>query len=256
MTWPRDLTARRLPLDDLEGLTRRHHRPRAPTGLRRRARHRWADPRDGCSSSSHMVKPLRRVEWIGGQIPARQRQAGISLQARRISLQSSRGAGETSRRREGVVDGALRARAGQGLGGVGAADVARVLAGRPYCRVNNCGGWLTPRRRSWSCRSRRLIMNGRCLRRPWRGCWTRSRPPPRPRRRRRTAPIGSGSLPGPGAGGSPRCRRPRRAGALPHRGRRRTDRHRQVAVRPRHPHPVGGEHQPGAHRRRPRPTRP
>jgi len=58
--------------------------------------------------------------------------------------------------------------------------------------VNNCGGWLTPRRRSLPCRSRRLIMNGRCRRRPWRGCWTRSRPPPPQRRRRGTARTGSG----------------------------------------------------------------
>jgi len=46
-------------------------------------------------------------------------------------------------------------------------------------------------------------MNGRCRRRPWRGCWTRSTPPPRQRRRRRTAPTGSGSPAGPGAGGYP-----------------------------------------------------
>ena len=34
-------------------------------------------------------------------------------------------------RREVVVESAVRARAGEGLGGVGASDVAGVLAGRP-----------------------------------------------------------------------------------------------------------------------------
>jgi len=41
------------------------------------------------------------------------------------------GEDETIGRREGVVDGAVRARAGQGVRGLGAADVAGVLAGRP-----------------------------------------------------------------------------------------------------------------------------
>jgi len=76
--------------------------------------------------------------------------------------------------------------------------------------------------------------------------------------KRRTAPTGTGSPPGPGAGGSPRCRRPRRPGALRHRGRRRADRRRALAVRPRDADPLGRVDQSGAHRRRagcPRPVR-
>ena len=57
--------------------------------------------------------------WRGMQV--------VTLQSRLISLRSGAGGtGETSGRREGVVDGA---RAGQGRSGVGAADVAGVLAG-------------------------------------------------------------------------------------------------------------------------------
>src|SRR5664279_294223 len=48
-----------------------------------------------------------------------------------ISLRTGGSEDETIGRCEDVVDGAVRTRAGQGLGGVGASDVARLLAGRP-----------------------------------------------------------------------------------------------------------------------------
>src|SRR5664279_966835 len=55
----------------------------------------------------------------------------VTLQSRCISLRTGGSEDETIGRCEDVVDGAVRTRAGQGLGGVGASDVARLLAGRP-----------------------------------------------------------------------------------------------------------------------------
>ena len=54
----------------------------------------------------------------------------VTLHTRCISLRA-KSADEAIGRRESVVDGAVRARAGQGRSGVGASYVAGVLAGRP-----------------------------------------------------------------------------------------------------------------------------
>ena len=65
-----------------------------------------------------------------GQIPhTRMASSGVTLQSRRLSLRSS-GVRVTSGRRQDVVEGAVRVRAGQCLGGVGAGRRGAGCTGR------------------------------------------------------------------------------------------------------------------------------